>query len=129
MPHCSSAYLIVPCALVDTRVIAIEKAGLVMLLKWAILMNKFVLLVVGNRTDLRFIGAQKYFILSNCLMCARAEACKKVRLLGCYLPESYCTFNHKHLVLIHWLCLFSRSDIGPLLHGHLLSDSFVDVLF
>ena len=46
-----------------------------MLLKWAILMNKFVLLVVGNRMDLRFIGAQKYFTLSNCLMCARAEAC------------------------------------------------------
>ena len=50
-----------------------------MLLNWAILMNKFVLLAVENRMHLRFIGAQKYLNLSNCLMCARAEAYKKVR--------------------------------------------------
>ena len=82
-----------------------------MLLNRIILMRKYVLLVVGNRCPLRFIWGRKYFTRR----CWSIQVVRAINLLPAGLQQH---FNHKLLVLIHWLCLLSRSDIGLLLSRH-----------
>ena len=63
MSHFSSADLTVVWTAVGTRVIAFALAARAMPLKKVILMRKFVLLVSGNPTHLKFIWGRKFFTL------------------------------------------------------------------
>ena len=63
MSHFSSADLTVVWTAVGTRVIAFALAARAMPLKKVILMRKFVLLVAGNPTHLKFIWGRKFFTL------------------------------------------------------------------
>ena len=63
MSHFSSADLTVVWTAVGTRVIAFALAARAMPLKKVVLMRKFVLLVAGNPTHLKFIWGRKFFPL------------------------------------------------------------------
>ena len=63
MSHFSSADLTMVWTAVGTRVIAFALAARAMPLKKVILMRKFVLLVAGNPTHLKFIWGRKFFTL------------------------------------------------------------------
>ena len=65
MSHFSSAYLTVVWTVVGTRLIAFALAAPAMPLKKVILTRKFVLLVAGNPTHLKFIWGRKFFTLIN----------------------------------------------------------------
>ena len=65
LSHFSSAFLTVVWTVVGTRLITFALAARAMPLKKVILTRKFVLLVAGNPTHLKFIWGRKFFTLIN----------------------------------------------------------------
>ena len=118
MSHFSSADLTVVWTAVGTRVIAFALAARAMPLKKVILMRKFVLLVAGNPTHLKFIWGRKFFTLISWF----AHVWKVGQAIGLLLGGLGKPFLIKVLILfILFLRQLNGSVIGLLFGWHWFS--------